>query len=96
MVSWLSKLLLLQLVLDKLELIENLIQNIFLISLKIRYSLELIKIVIIFLVYMKCVFFSSSFRDMTNSYYLKQPMSMCEIRIGQILAKISRLTYRLK
>ena len=32
---------------------------------------------------------------MTNSYYLKQPMSMFEIRIGQIIAKNPRLTYRL-
>ena len=35
--------------------------------------------------------FSSSFRDMTYDYYLKQPKSMCEIKLNQILAKIPRL-----
>ena len=28
--------------------------------------------------------FSSSFRDMTYNYYLKQPMPMCEVRLNQI------------
>ena len=39
--------------------------------------------------------FSSSFRDMTYDYYLKQPLPMCEIRLNQILAKNPRLIYRL-
>ena len=39
--------------------------------------------------------FSSSFRDMTYDYYLKQRMSICEIKLNQILAKNPRLIYRL-
>ena len=31
--------------------------------------------------------FSSSFRDMTYKYYLKQTLPMCEVRLNQILAK---------
>ena len=39
--------------------------------------------------------FSSSFRDMTYDYYLKQQLPMIEIRLNQILAKNPRLIYRL-
>ena len=49
-----------------------------------------------FHVYEKCITFSSSFRDMTYNYYLKQPMPMYEVRLTPILAKNPRLIYRLK
>ena len=39
--------------------------------------------------------FSSSFRDMTYNYYLKQPLQMCEINLNQILAKNPGLIYLL-
>ena len=39
--------------------------------------------------------FSSSFRDMTINYRLKQQSPMCEVRLNQILAKNPRLIYRL-
>ena len=39
--------------------------------------------------------FSSSFRDMTYNYYLKQQLPMCEVRLYQILAKNPRLIYLL-
>ena len=42
-----------------------------------------------------CNTFSSSFRDMTNKYYLKQQMPKCEFRLNQILAKNPRRIYRL-
>ena len=40
--------------------------------------------------------FSSSFRDNTYGYYLKQPKSKSEIRFNQILAKNPGLIYCLK
>ena len=39
--------------------------------------------------------FSSSSGDMTYNYYLKQRMSLCEIRTNQILAENLRVIYRL-
>ena len=39
--------------------------------------------------------FSSSCRNMTYDYYLKQPMPVCGIRLNQMLAKNQRLIYRL-
>ena len=39
--------------------------------------------------------FSSSYRDMPTDYYLKQPISLCEIRLNQILAKSPRAIDRL-
>ena len=40
--------------------------------------------------------FSSSFRDMTYNYHLKQQLLMCEVGLNQILAGNLRLIYRLK
>ena len=40
------------------------------------------------------VTYSSSFRDMTYNYYLKQPMPKCEVRLNQILAKNLRYINR--
>ena len=37
-------------------------------------------------IYARRITFSSSFREMTYDHYLKQPMSMCEIRLNEILA----------
>ena len=39
--------------------------------------------------------FSSFVRDMTNDYYFKQRMQMCEIKKIQVLTKNPRLIYRL-
>ena len=39
--------------------------------------------------------FSSSYRHMTSDYYLKQPISLCEIRLSQILAENPRPIDRL-
>ena len=38
---------------------------------------------------------STSFRDMTYDYYLKQPLSMCKIKLIEVSAKTSRFIYRL-
>ena len=46
-------------------------------------------------VYEMRITFDSSFRDMTYNYYLKQQLSMCEVRLNQILAKNPRFIYRL-
>ena len=43
-------------------------------------------------IYEMRITFSSSIRDyITSDYYLKQPESLCEIRMNQILAKNPRL-----
>ena len=41
-------------------------------------------------IYETRITFSSSFRDMTYYYYLKQPMSKCENRFNQILDKTQK------
>ena len=46
-------------------------------------------------IYEKRITFSSSFRDMTYDYYLKQTLPMCESKLNQILAKNPRLIYRI-
>ena len=40
---------------------------------------------------MKCVFFSSSFREMTYEDQLKQRMPLCETELNHIFAKNARL-----
>ena len=39
--------------------------------------------------------FSSSFRDMTKDYYLKQSMPMCELNLNPVIARNPRLINRL-
>ena len=41
-------------------------------------------------VYEMCITLSSSFRDLTYDYYLKQPLPMREVRLNQMLAKNPR------
>ena len=37
--------------------------------------------------------FSSSFRDMSHNYYLKQQLPMFKVRLNQILTKNPKLIY---